>query len=188
MHPDADEMLVIAEADADEEVRRRAPFLTIERAVIEDFGPEIGPAALAVYAVLCLHDFRGTGRVWPSVGTVAALLGCDRKTVMTALGTLQEVGRITRTPRVSNRSRRRQSPLTAADEAGGASRKPGRASDLITLRRDVHLLRRGGRAVREEDQVADGGGAPSVRDTDGAGPPGGRGRSGSRTGAVPERD
>jgi len=78
-------------------------FAKIERRVIDRI-VEVGPTAFAVYAVLAAHaDPLGT--CWPSVATIAAIVGASGRTVKRGLRRLERAGLLTR------RLRRRAPPV-----------------------------------------------------------------------------
>ncbi len=74
------------------------PFTIIENAVIEEYGPVIGPTGLAVYAVLCKFRNNVTRTCFPAADTIAEHLGMARKAIYRALDKLEAVSLIRRTP------------------------------------------------------------------------------------------
>lgn len=59
-------------------------FYTCDKAFIDCHQADVGPAAAAVYQVLCRHCGRD-GRCWPGLERLCALTGLKRRTVQTAL-------------------------------------------------------------------------------------------------------
>lgn len=55
-----------------------------------DMTPQIGQVAALVLLVLCRCADRNTGKCWPSQATLAARVGCSKKTVKRAVETLKE--------------------------------------------------------------------------------------------------
>lgn len=74
-------------------------FSQIDNAVVDRYGPLVGPYGLSVYLVLARFSDR-TGQSWPSVCTVAERSGMSESQARRALKKLRDAGLITIEPRI----------------------------------------------------------------------------------------
>lgn len=110
--------------------------------VITHFGRRLKPSGLAVYYALCAHAGEDeekqkqgeVGKVWPSIDTLAELLGLSARTVRRQLARLEEMGLIYREYRPGRVS---EIWLLKIPEAGRTEETGGTADLLETA---THLL------------------------------------------------
>ena len=78
------------------EVRDLRPggWFRLDNAVIDDHGAELGAYGIAVYCVLCRFADNETQETYPSLATIAGLIGCSRRTVIRIIPKLEELGLI----------------------------------------------------------------------------------------------
>ena len=57
--------------------------------MIDDHGATLGAYGIAVYAVLCRFANNDTQEAYPSLATIARLIGCSKPTVIKSLKTLE---------------------------------------------------------------------------------------------------
>lgn len=93
---------------------RRPPFFWIENAVIDTFGPVLGPSALAVYTALVRRG-NARGLTVMSVSTIAANCGMGVTAVRTALERLERLDLIEVYTRFGDKGQRLASEFVIAD-------------------------------------------------------------------------
>lgn len=81
--------------DTSNELPRSGTYGIIPREVLTDRA--LPPMAVVTYGVLALFA-NSQGRCWPSVGTLAELIGSDRRDVQRWLRLLEDAGHLQRTP------------------------------------------------------------------------------------------
>ncbi len=69
--------------------RRRWPFYIVDNAILDIYGPKIGPYGIAVYSALARYADR-EGTCYPSMGSIAKKTGISRRTVISTLQKLVE--------------------------------------------------------------------------------------------------
>ena len=73
--------------------RRGGHWAWFHHAIIDDYGPLIGPYGIAVYACLCRHA-GGEETTFVGQGTIARAIGAGRTSVNLAVAKLRELGLI----------------------------------------------------------------------------------------------
>ena len=54
---------------------RRVQWFWIDNAVLDTYGPTLGPIGLALYMALCRHASSTTGKCWPSLERLSRQCG-----------------------------------------------------------------------------------------------------------------
>lgn len=119
---------------------RKIRFLWVDVAIVDHDLATIGPDAFAVYAVLSRFAGNSTQRAWPSLMTIADVVGLSRNTVKKSIKTLVEAelvsvkkqGRPGRQHNVytllaaktQGRTRSRRDPAVPSDDRAGLQSGP----------------------------------------------------------------
>lgn len=108
--------------------RRTGRWFWMHAAVLDDYGPALGMAGLAVYMALCRRA-NERERAWPSIAGLARGIGCGQATVVRALEKLEGLGLITIEHRQSEAGDASSNVYTLLDpKRGGSSATEGRSS------------------------------------------------------------
>lgn len=78
---------------------RRAQWFWIDNAVIDTYGPTLGPIGLSLYMGLCRYANSSTGKCWPSLGKLSQQLGISVISASRHLKTLVACGLLQVEPR-----------------------------------------------------------------------------------------
>jgi hypothetical protein len=78
---------------------RRAQWFWIDNAVLDTYGPTLGPIGLALYMSLCRHASSTTGKCWPSLERLSRQCGISVISASRHLKTLVACGLIQVEPR-----------------------------------------------------------------------------------------
>jgi Helix-turn-helix domain len=123
-----------------EEGRRRGRWYPIDNVIIDRFAREVGSHGIAVYNVLVRFADR-EGTCWPSVGTIAEILGLCRRSVTRALQALEHAGLIAIEPRYASRGGRTSNMYRLLRVQAPAARLP--VSSRPVRRREARQIAAG---------------------------------------------
>lgn len=84
--------------------RRMVNWFWVDNAVVDAFGPQIGPYGLAVYVALCRHAGDAKQTCWPSLQTIADETGMSRAKAYRTVHNLRDAGLIAIVNRASKAS------------------------------------------------------------------------------------
>ena len=78
--------------------RTGIPWFRVHNCIVRDYGKELGPMGVAVYATLCCHAKNKTQESFPRKKTIAELLGCSSSAVRRALRIMEKLGLLKTNP------------------------------------------------------------------------------------------
>src|SRR5262245_17662161 len=87
----------------------RISWLITAGYVVERYGPELGPLAIAVYVALARHADAVTGRCFPSHNRIAMQVGMSRRSVIRQIAKLALFELVEVKPRHRSGSKERES-------------------------------------------------------------------------------
>jgi len=73
---------------------RQPGWFFVDNEIIDVYGKEIGVYGIAVYAILARYTSQDSQKAWPSIRTMARMLGTGKKQIQNALLALKDAGLI----------------------------------------------------------------------------------------------